>query len=409
MSGKAFGLNIMKKPALASRQPPPKRKTIFDDDDDDDDVVDSNSNTINVESINEFDDSISVSAPSKPKPKSKSKLPAPPKTAIASKPVGPPSRKLETNTYNDLSTNFSSKKYAETAQDLDANIYDYDAVYDSMKPTKVETEADVQRKPKYMSNLLAAAAVRKRDATIAEEKKYARERENEGEEFADKEKFVTSAYKKQQEENRRLEAEEKVREEEEARRNAKTGGGMVGFMRNVLDKGEKRHAEIMKAAEQRTMVGAVIDEDGDKFDELTYTDLAKKINAERAGTIALDDEGQVVDKRQLLKGGLNILPKAKSAAASKATKSPSTADHTKSSFVGAGGSKQAMRERQTRMLEAQLEQATKRSLEADAEEQERVERAAKSQKTEGEIMGAKERYLARKREAEEAKKKAETS
>src|SRR6202044_847591 len=85
--------------------------------------------------------------------------------------------------YGDLSTSFTSKKHADTAEELDASIYDYDAVYDSMKPQKKVTLEDKERKPKYMSNLLAAAAVRKRDATIAEEKKLAREREAEGEEF----------------------------------------------------------------------------------------------------------------------------------------------------------------------------------------------------------------------------------
>jgi hypothetical protein len=59
------------------------------------------------------------------------------------------------------------------------------------------------------------------------------------------------------------------------------------------------------------------------------------------------------------------------------------------------------------MMEEQLEQATKRAFEAEEEERQKVERASKSRKTEGEIMGAKERYLARKREAEEAKKKSQ--
>ena len=78
-----------------------------------------------------------------------------------------------------------------------------------------------------------------------------------------------------------------------------------------------------------------------------------------------------------------------------------------SGFVGAGGGKQAMRERQSRMMEAQLEQATKRALEEEEEERQKIERASKSRKTEGDIMSAKERYLARKREAEEAKKRGE--
>jgi coiled-coil domain-containing protein 55 len=63
-----------------------------------------------------------------------------------------------------------------------------------------------------MDNLIASAEVRKRDYLIAQEKKYKKEREMEGEEFDGKEKFVTSAYKKQQEEMRKAEEEERKRE-----------------------------------------------------------------------------------------------------------------------------------------------------------------------------------------------------
>ena len=59
------------------------------------------------------------------------------------------------------------------------------------------------------------------------------------------------------------------------------------------------------------------------------------------------------------------------------------------------------------MMEAQLEQATKRALEEEEAERQKVERASKSRKTDGDILSAKERYLARKKEAEEAKKRGE--
>lgn len=66
--------------------------------------------------------------------------------------------------------------------------------------------------PKYMKNLLDSAATRRLDHLRAEEKLMQREREAEGDEFADKEKFVTQAYKDQMAEVRRAEAEEKARE-----------------------------------------------------------------------------------------------------------------------------------------------------------------------------------------------------
>ncbi|KAA8564019.1 hypothetical protein EYC84_012016 [Monilinia fructicola] len=344
MSGKglSYGLNLTKKPNGA-KQPPTKRKPIFGGDDDSDE--DTKPGEGGIEEI-------------------------------------------------------------ETAEELDENIYDYDAVYDSLKPKKKIVTEEEERKPKYMSNLIAAAAVRKRDSTIAEEKKLAREREAEGDEYADKEKFVTSAYKKQQEENRRLEEEERLREEEEQRKNK--GTGMTNFYKNMLERGEQKHAEVVKAAEERIKQGPQDDTTGEEKIK-TDADIAREINEKGAGTIAINDEGQVVDKRELLKGGLNVIPKARATSNVNPSRSESTAfDRGRgNAFVGAGGGKQAMRERQSRMMEAQLEQATKRALEEEEEERKKVERASKSRKTEGDIMSAKERYLARKREAEEAKKRGE--
>jgi len=101
--------------------------------------------------------------------------------------------------------------------EVDSSIYDYDAAWDDIK--RVETKKQeassidaTQRKPKYMDNLLAAAEVRKRDQLRAKERLLQKEREEEGEEFADKEKFVTGAYREQQAEMQRLEEEERKKE-----------------------------------------------------------------------------------------------------------------------------------------------------------------------------------------------------
>jgi coiled-coil domain-containing protein 55 len=394
-TGLSYGLNITKKQPLGSRPAPGKRKTIFDEDNDSDDEEIQKAEA--VEEIGEIGGLVTSQSYSLGQNVSK-------KSVIPSKlnPVRQGAKKTSESLYSDLSASFTSKKHSNIAEELDSSIYDYDAVYDSMKPQKKSTVEDKERKPKYMGNLLAAAAVRKRDATIAEEKRLAREREAEGEEFADKEKFVTSAYKKQQEENRRLEEEERIREEQEQKRNK--GTGMTNFFKAVLEKGEQKHAEIVKAAEERAKAGPITEDT--KFEkEKSEAEIAKEINEKKAGAIAVNDEGQVVDKRQLLKGGLNILPKQKPTAPTTSSRSGSTATdrNRMHGMVGVGGGKQAMRERQSQMMEAQLEAATKRAFEEEEEERLKVERAAKSRKTEGEILSAKERYLARKREAEKAK------
>ena len=114
--------------------------------------------------------------------------------------------------------NALSQKAAEAAAAVeDPSIYDYDGVWDSMKTVdrkkaKAEELDALERKPKYMENLLQSAEIRKRDALRAKEKMLAKEREEEGEEFKDKESFVTGAYKKQQAELLKLEEEERIKE-----------------------------------------------------------------------------------------------------------------------------------------------------------------------------------------------------
>lgn len=352
-----------------------------------------------------------------PKKKKKNSTPLPPpplsskfksKESAAAPPINAP------DTFGDLSSALESRKHAEAAAAADPSIYDYDSVYDSFKlasHNKKSEDTAEEKKPRYFSALQKAAEIRDRDRQIAEEKRLKRERDAEGDEFADKEKFVTEAYKKQQEENRRLEEEEKKREEAEKKQNKDKG--MSVFYKAMLEKNEREHEAMVKAAEE--MKNRPVEEreklaagEGGK-EKKSATERAKEINA-RGGNVIINDDGEVVDKRQLLKGGLNVAPKKKIEAQEAKKRAESAAARGGVGGVGqskgvfAGGGKHAMRERQTRMLEAQLEETLKRSREEEEKEREKVELVAKSRKTEAEISSAKERYLARKRAAEEAKK-----
>ncbi|KAH7267443.1 coiled-coil domain-containing protein 55-domain containing protein [Fusarium redolens] len=392
----AFGLNLSKKPGT-SKPAPPKRRPMFGDDDDSDN--DGAGGEGKAEEIGEFDDFGRA-------PETKTNI-----TKLGKAKGGPPTQppklksKGQPNTmFGDLSSSLTSRKNAEAAAEVDASVYEYDSVYDSLKPKKQATKEDQEKRPKYMKNILQAADVRKRDALIAEEKKIAREREAEGEEFADKEKFVTEAYRKQQEENKRLEEEERRREEEEAKKNK--DGGMSAFYRKLLDKDEQRHSDAVKAAEEKAKHGAPEEEiadDDEQEKEKTEADIAKELN-EKGAAVAINEDGQVVDKRQLLRGGLNVGAKKKESVQREAERPAERPrkDVTNQQY----GRKQAQRERQSRMIEEQLAQSMKRSRDEEAAQKEEVERAAKSRKTEGEISSAKERYLARKRAAEEARKAA---
>jgi hypothetical protein len=337
-------------------------------------------------------------------------LPPPPPPLSQSKQPSPP-----TDQFTDLSTALTSRKYAASAEAADPSIYDYDAAYDSFKAAKAaaslsaekDTEA-AQKRPRYFNALQQAAELRERDRQIAEERRLQREREAEGDAFADKEKFVTEAYRRQQEENRRLREAEEKREEEERKRNK--GRGMADFYKSMLEKGEREHAVLVKAAEEGVQLPVPPEGQGDDDKEKSAAERAREINA-MGGNVLVNEEGEVVDKRQLLKGGLNVAAKKKvqvqqERARQEAEAAAKRAENgAQARGVYAAGGKQALRERQTRMLEAQLEESLKRARQEEEEEAAKVQLASKSRKTEADISSAKERYLARKRAAEEAKKK----
>lgn len=188
---------------------------------------------------------------------------------------------------------------------------------------------------------------------------------------------------------------------------------MTDFYRDLLDRENAERAEVVKAAEAKAKEGPPRGEgQGGKETEKTEAERARELEA-KGVSVAVNEDGQVVDKRQLLRGGLNVVVKkpepkreARASSSSQQRGGEQGGWGQGRGFVGAGGGKRAMVERQSRMLEEQLGETLKRSRAAEEEETQRtVEKLTKSTKTEKDISGARERYLARKREAEEAKKK----
>lgn len=370
MSTLSYGLNITKKPpSLAARPPPARRKTIFDDDSGPEDCADED----NAESIDTIGGIAKTTSASKP-----------PKTQSA-KLISKSSKPSQVSQYGDLSTHHSSTRHAKSAKTIDPSIYDYDSVYDSLhaKPSSTSsTPAEGEKRPKYMSSLLAAAEVRKRDQLRAKEKMLAKEREAEGDEFADKEKFVTSAYKRQQEEMRRLEEEEVIREKEAEERKRREGGGLKGLYKNMLEKDERKHAAVMVAAEKAKSRGPEIE--AEKKDEKvgkSEADLAREKGA------IINEDGQIVDKRQLLNAGLNASSAPKPLSRAKPGPESRSGVNSRTGMAGAhGNSKESARERETRMFEEQL--LGKRAFADDEDEDDgEAARAAKSRKMEEEILG----------------------
>lgn len=395
MSTLSYGLNITKKPPLlATRPPPAKRKTIFDDDSGPEDGPDDEDKTETVDTIGGLDTTTSAFKSAKSKPtnlisKSSKSSQVPQNGGLSTKHSSSRHAKSAETVdpsiydYDSVYDSLHAKpsRHAKSAQAIDPSIYDYDSVYDSLhaKPPSTSTaSADAEKKPKYMSNLLAAAEVRKRDQLRAKEKMLAKEREAEGDEFADKEKFVTSAYKRQQEEMRRLEEEEAIREKEAEERKRREGGGLKGLYKKMLERDEQKHAAVVKAVEEAQSRGPEVDTaEKEKKVEKSEADLAREKGA------IMNEDGQIVDKRQLLNAGLN----ASSAPNpfSRANPGPESKSGV-NSRVPNRNPKESARERETRMFEEQL--LGKRAFAEDEDEDDgEVARAAKSRKMEDEILG----------------------
>ncbi|NXS19578.1 NSRP1 protein, partial [Mystacornis crossleyi] len=133
-----------------------------------------------------------------------------------------------------------TKLEIQKALEEDATVYEYDSIYDEMQQKKKETSAKMlagndDKKPRYIHNILKAAEIRKKEQERRMERKIQKEREMEGGEFAHKEAFVTSAYKKKLQE--RAEEEERERRESalEAYLDVTKQRDLSGFYRHLLN------------------------------------------------------------------------------------------------------------------------------------------------------------------------------
>ncbi|BGP16881.1 hypothetical protein JCM10213_007328 [Rhodosporidiobolus nylandii] len=320
-----------------------------------------------------------------------------------------------------LSKAQKAKQKAEI--ELDASLYEYDEVYDNMKAAeKVAVEKRKEeasdRKPKYINRLLETAELRKQDRLRAEDKMIQREREREGDEFADKDAFVTPSYLKQQEELRKAEEEEKKREEAEA---GKKNGGMASFLKNMLDSNAASHDAAVAAASSKKPVFGPSFNVAPPPKEKTDAELAAEAEAKLGRKIELNDDGEIIDRRQLMTGGLNIVAKPKApggptksggfAVPISARAAPTKEQQETAALLQHGGKSQAerareARERQSREIERQMVALeAKRKREAEEQLQQKVQKVAR-RNDDDKVAALKRAAEERRRKREEEKKAA---
>lgn len=126
----------------------------------------------------------------------------------------------------------------QKALNEDPTIYQYDEVYDDLERGKGQSDSaskQKEKKSKYIQKLLKTAERRKKEQEHRIERMVQKEREAEGEMYADKESFVTSAYRAKLEEFKKIEEEEARMSRLEAIGDVTKQQDMSGFYRHLYE------------------------------------------------------------------------------------------------------------------------------------------------------------------------------
>lgn len=168
----------------------------------------------------------------------------------------------------------------EKALTEDPSVFEYDSIYDDMEKEKVKAEIAKKSKseskePKYIVGIMKAAAKRQMEYEKIQERKIQKEREEEGDLWADKEVFVTAAYRQRIEERERLEAEERNQDAVEALLDVRKQKDLSGFYSNLLK---------MKTGE------LVVEEEGEKEKRIRKEEEAAARKAKKGYRVKKTEE-----------------------------------------------------------------------------------------------------------------------
>ena len=189
---------------------------------------------------------------------------------------------------------------------------------------------------------------------------------------------------------------------------------MAHFYRKLLEESETDHSAAVAATQKRTIgptmpqnltitkppeVIAAAAEPADAPKPASDVELAQRALQE-GKHVELNDDNQIVDKRELLSAGLNLsAPNTRKLGLhlSNKNKGASTENVEVHRAVGTAASRKEINERRAREIQRQLEEEQSRLKSEERQEQESVSRVVAKRNDEESVKSAKERYLERKR------------
>ena len=185
-----------------------------------------------------------------------------------------------------------------------------------------------------------------------------------------------------------------------------SSGGMAHFYRKLLEESEQQHEETVAATQSsssRTVKGpqgatpnlTIIRPP--EFAPKSDAELAR-VAREEGKDVELNEDNQIVDKRELLSAGLNLSAPNTRRIGLHAPKSSDAAPMETHRATGSAASRKEINERRMREISAQMEAERERVVkEKERQESEATARVVARRNNETDIQKALERYQERKR------------
>lgn len=192
---------------------------------------------------------------------------------------------------------------------------------------------------------------------------------------------------------------------EQRKKEGGSSSGMAHFYRQLLDDTERTHEATVAATQKRTIgpeapaLNLTVTKPPD-FTPVSDLELAQR--ARDAGKeVELNDDNQIVDKRDLLSAGLNLSGvNTRRLGAGLNGSGRKTEEQVQTHrAVGTAASRREIQERRAREIKQQMTAEEHRQLEEKREaEAEAIRRVVVKRNNDDDVQSAKERYLARKRQ-----------
>ncbi|KAJ1499697.1 hypothetical protein HMI54_001905 [Coelomomyces lativittatus] len=203
-----------------------------------------------------------------------------------------------TSTYLSSVYQKNVEELQQSALEQDPTVFEYDTIYDAMKE-KNHQEKNLKKmnnvkesQPKYVESLIRNAQLRKLDQFRVERRKREKEMEEDAS-LQSKEVFITNAYKETLEKVKQLEKEEEEREKQDAFHRSKFG--LSGFFHTYLASTHRDTSSLP--------ITPLPTDTHSKPPSSSQTLLPVDIPTH----VPLNVSGDIVDKRDLLQSGLNVV------------------------------------------------------------------------------------------------------